>query len=181
MAASELPTEAMLTPIAPTAAASELPRRCADACSGGDAVHLVDQRAVVFLEPGHRGIAAARGKAARQPLQQPGAEGIEAVDPGHVDDNALDGVAAPGRGVDLRLQAVGVLGHPGAGAGKTQPLTFRRAFKQYAAHPTKPLISCSFSGGRMGRPPGRHLTQGPETVEGLAVAAIPIPSVDTRI
>ena len=144
MAANELPTEAMLSPIEADRGGERIAAAVRRRLLRLDAVHLVHQRAVVFLEPGHRGVAAARRKAARQPLQQPGAEGVELVDPAHVDVDALDGAAALGRGVDLRLQAAGVLGHPGAGAGEPEPLALRRAFEQYAAHATKPLISHRF-------------------------------------
>ncbi len=99
-----------------------------------DAVHLVDQRAIILLEPGHLGVAAARAEAARQPLQQPGAEGIEPIDPAHVDNDLADGPAPPDLAVDQRLEVVRVLGGPCAGAGKPELLALRRGFKQYVAH-----------------------------------------------
>ncbi len=150
----EPPTATMLSPTEAIPSVSELPRRRPGAGSGGHAMHFVHQRAVVFLEPRHRGLAAARGKAARQPLQQPGAERVEPVDPAHIDDDAFDAAGVPGRGIDLRLQAAGVLGHPGAGTGELEPLALCRAFKQYAAHTTKPLIPLHFPGKGMDHPPG---------------------------
>ena len=99
-----------------------------------DAVNLLHQRAIVVLEPGHLGGAAARGEVAGQPLQQPGAEGVELIDRGHVDIDALHGAAAPGRGVDLGFEGAGVLGDPRAGAGKLELLAFGGAFQQCNAH-----------------------------------------------
>ena len=105
-----------------------------------DAVHLVHQRAVVLLQPGDLRVAAARGKAARQPLQQPGAEGIELVDARHVDIDAFDGAAPAGGRVDLAFQPARVAGGPGAGAGELELVAFGTGFEQAVAHPGKPLI-----------------------------------------
>ncbi len=127
-------------PIAAIAASQRDCRRGARRRLRLDAAHLVHQRAIVLGEAGHLGVAAARGEAARQPLEQPGAEGVEPLDPAHVDIDALDGPAPHGLGVDLRLKAVRVLGHPGAGAGELELLALGRGFEQGVAHSRKPLI-----------------------------------------
>ena len=73
-------------------------------------------------------------KSAHQPLQQPGAEGIEPLDTGHVDIDAFDAAIVPGRVIDLRFQQVRVLGNPSAAGSEPQPPAFGLFVEQRIAH-----------------------------------------------
>jgi len=116
-----------------------------------DAVQFVHQRAVVVLEADDFGVAAARRIDPHQPLQQPGAEGIEPLDAAHVDIDALELAGAPGLVLDLRLEAARVLRDPSAGAGELELLALGGSFQQRDAHSSQPLtnnplISLSYHG-----------------------------------
>ena len=124
------------------------------------AMQLVEQRAIVVLQPGNLGLATARGEGAHQPLQQPGAEGVEPLDSRHVDIDALELAAAAGLALDQGFQRPGVAGGPSAGGGEFEPLALRRAFEQHVAHATKPLISLTSRAPRRIRRRGPYLTQG---------------------
>ena len=97
-------------------------------------MQLGHQRAVVFPETDHFCVAAARGKAARQALEQPGSESVELIDGAHIDLNAPDGVSALGRGIDLRLQHACIFGYPCTTAGELKSLTISRSLEQQITH-----------------------------------------------
>ena len=57
---------------------------------------------------------------ALEALDQPGAEGVEPLEPGEVDIDASRAAVAPGGVVDDSFELGGALGRPGAGRGKRQ-------------------------------------------------------------
>ena len=63
---------------------------------------------------------AARDEVARQPLEQPGPEGIERLHPGEVDIDEAHRLGIGRLGVHQRLQVVGMHRRPGARRGEHQ-------------------------------------------------------------
>ena len=103
-------------------------------CLRLDAADLVDQRAVVLLEPGDLCLAAARGKCPHQPFEQPRAERVQPLDATHIDVDARDGAFAQRLTVDQGLQISGIFGNPGAGGCDFKLLAVLDAFEQPVAH-----------------------------------------------
>ena len=84
--------------------------------------HLVDQARIIGREPGDLGLDAALGQAAAQPLDQPGAEGVELRDLRDVDED-VGPAAAELLGVgDHSFQHRRKAGRPRAGRAQRQPV-----------------------------------------------------------
>ena len=88
----------------------------------GPGMDLFEQAAVVVAQADQSGLASLAGPGAHRAFQKPGAEGIEPVDPRHVDGDAAHGRIGAGGGVDLRLERARVLGRPRSGRGKIEAI-----------------------------------------------------------
>ena len=95
-----------------------------------DAVHLLEQAAIVLRHADDHRLAAGRAPGAGEPLQQPGAERVELAHPRHVDRDALRLRRVAGRAVDQRLQLAGIRRGPRAGRRELQPLAVQLTFEQ---------------------------------------------------
>ena len=92
--------------------------------------HLLEQVAVTVRQADDPGVAAPAGPDAQGSLDQPGAIGIEALDTGDVDDNALHCRIGPGRMFDQRLKRARVLGRPCTGRGQAEAARSHLAAEQ---------------------------------------------------
>jgi len=112
---------------------------------GFDRVQFVNQCAEIRLQAGDLRRCPVRRKGARQPLQQPGAEGVEPLHRAHIDIDMFDVGVPPGGSIDLRLEAAGVLRHPGAGGGQMQPVALQRAMQQGTRHSGQAAVFADIS------------------------------------
>ena len=83
---------------------------------------LFEQATIVFAQADQSGRASLAGPGADRTFQKPGAEGVELVDPRHVDGDAAHARIGAGRGVNLRLERTRVLGGPRPGRGKIEAI-----------------------------------------------------------
>ena len=74
--------------------------------------HLLEQASIVFRQRRERGVVPTLAPAADQTLEQPGAEGIERLDAGHIDGDASGIRDLKRGGVHQPLQQLGMSGSP---------------------------------------------------------------------
>ena len=126
------PTSLTRRPMSASAVAT-MPGRARGTALAVHRVGLLDQAAIVLRQADHLRILAAGGKSAYQPLQQPGPERVEPLDPSHVDVDAFDQAVAVDQPLDQRLEVAGMLGRPRSAGGERQALAGELAFDQGAA------------------------------------------------
>ena len=93
-------------------------------------MELLDQAVVAVRQADDLDLATRRPERAHQPLEQPGAESVEALDPAHVDADRAHGQGLALRLLDQRLELVGMFRGPGAGGGIFHPIAARGAPEQ---------------------------------------------------
>ena len=86
------------------------------------AANLVNEAGIVRREPGDLRLRATLAKAAAQPFDQPGAEGIEPGDLRNIDEDVGPAAAEPLRIGNELLHHGRMAGDPRAGRGKRQPI-----------------------------------------------------------
>jgi hypothetical protein len=95
-----------------------------------DVMELLDQPVVMLGQADDLDLAARRPEGAHQPFEHPATEGVEALDPAHVDAHRAHRQGLALRLLDERLELVGVFRRPGAGRGKFHPIAVRGALEQ---------------------------------------------------
>src|SRR6266536_167447 len=93
-------------------------------------MELLDQAVIAIRQADDLDLAPRRTERADQLLQQPCPEGVDALDPAHVDADRTDGQGLTLRLLDEWLEVMGVLGRPGAGRGEFHPIAARGAPEQ---------------------------------------------------
>src|SRR5215211_3392429 len=96
-------------------------------------LHLLDQPAVMLRQTNDARLLPPRRALADQPLQQPGAVGIELAHVTHVDGDAAHARLLLGDRVDQRLQVAGIVGGPSAGGSDVELLAVDLAAQQWFA------------------------------------------------
>ena len=111
-------------------------------CRAIDAVHLLEQAAVVRREPEDDRLAPGRGSLAGEALEQPGAERVELAHAGHVDRHILGFGGFAGNAIDQSFKLSGVRCGPGSEGEQLETLSLQLAFQQDFAHGNAPSRPC---------------------------------------
>jgi hypothetical protein len=104
------------------------------------AMHGIDQGAELVGKIADLRLAPPLACRAHQPLQQPGAVGVELLDPLHVDVDLADGLFRARGCAHERFELGGIVGCPGAAGHKLKPLAADLAGEQRHVHiPLRPV------------------------------------------
>src|ERR1019366_8278355 len=91
---------------------------------------LFEQTAIVVAQADQSGLASLDGPGAHRAFQKPRAEGVQPVDPRHIDSDSAHLRIGAGHGVDLRLERARVLGRPRPGCGRIEAIAAELAADQ---------------------------------------------------